>query len=187
MNNGTHSPGPDSDWMCFAMIRLVLSRPYTILGIILCAVLLVPLLRRQQDWQTVFLPAAERLSSGEDIFQAGFVYPPINAWMALPFLALPYWAERLLWYTINMVAMMILIIGAWKLSGGRSLEAGKSVPKREHAIFWLGLGCGISSCTAVITNEQTDLIVAALLILGCLALTRRQDVVCGVWFGIAAA
>ena len=58
---------------------------------------------------------------------------------------------------------------------------------REHAIFWLGLGCGISSCLDAITNQQTDLIVAALVIAGCGALMRGRDLRAGIWFGLAAA
>jgi hypothetical protein len=86
-----------------------------------------------------------------------------------------------------MTALAVLLLGAWKLSGGGRLEGTPGLPRREHAIFWLGLGCGISSCLDTITNQQTDLIVAALVIAGCLALVRQGSLSAGVWFGIAAA
>ncbi len=77
--------------------------------------------------------------------------------------------------------------GRWKLTGGARLEGEPRVPWREHVIFWLGLGCGISSCLDAVTNQQTDLIVAALVILGCLALVQERDLRAGLWFGVAAA
>ena len=163
-------------------------RPYTFLGLIVVIVLAVPVLRHDQDWVTVYIPAAERLASGQDIFQAGsgFVYPPINAWLPLPFAGLPRVPGLLLWYGLNIGALAVLLLGAWKLSGGGRLEGAAPAPWREHAIFLLGLACGISSCFDAITNEQTDLIVAALVILGCLALVQARDWRAGIWLGVAA-
>jgi hypothetical protein len=162
-------------------------RPYLFISTIVLIVLLVPFFQRDQDWVTVYVPAAERLANGEDIFQDGFVYPPINAWLPLPFVAMPFVAARLLWYALNMTAWIILVWGAWKLSGGGPLEGAAAAPPREHLVFWLGLGCGISSCLDAMTNQQTDVIVAALVILGCHALLRLRDVRAGFWLGLAAA
>jgi hypothetical protein len=155
----------------------IFSRPYLLSGSILMIVLAVPVFQRDRDWVRVYLPAAARLANGADIYQeeTGFVYPPINALLALPFRALPRVPSLMLWHALNMAALMILILGAWKLSGGGRLDGMPRIPWREHAIFWLGLGCGISSCLDAITNQQTDLIVAALVILGCLALVQQRD------------
>jgi hypothetical protein len=168
--------------------RRVLSYPYTLLGVIFLIALAFPVfLRQAQDWETVYVPAAARLSDGSDIYQAEYVYPPINAWLALPFVDLPRLPTRALWYAINMTALSILVLGSWKLSGGGYLEGSAGVPWREHGIFWLGLGCGISSCLDALTNQQTDLIVAALVIVGCLALVRERNLWAAVSFGVAAA
>ena len=165
-----------------------LCRPYTLLAVLFLIILAFPsFLRKPQDWECVYVPAAERLADGDNIFQMDFVYPPINAWLALPFVGLSRLPTRLLWYAINMTALMVLILGAWRLSGGGRLDGTPRVSGREQVIFWLGLGCGISSCLDAITNQQTDLIVAALVIMGCLALSRQYDVRAALWFGLAAA
>lgn len=166
----------------------ILNRPYSLLGLVLLVVLAIPsYVRMPHDWETVYVPAAARLIRGEDIFQEQFVYPPVNAWLPIPFVGLPRMPSRALWYAVNMTALAVLLLGAWKLSGGRRLEGMPGVPWREHAIFWLGLGCGIASCFDVITNQQTDLIVAALVILGCGAMMRGHDLRAALWFGAAAA
>jgi Glycosyltransferase family 87 len=163
------------------------ARPYSLLFALLLIGLAIPsFLRPSQDWEAVYIPAAARLIQGGDIFQELFVYPPINAWLAIPFVDMHWLPARLAWYAINMVALSVLMFGAWKLSGGGRLEGLPSLPWREHAIFWLGLGCGISSCLDAITNQQTDLIVAALVIIGCLSLAQKRSLAAAVWFGVAA-
>lgn len=171
-----------------SVLGRILSRPYSLLGLVLLIVLAVPsFLRPAQDWDGVYVPAAERLVRGEDIFTQEFVYPPINALLPIPFVGLAHVSSRALWYAINMTALAVLLLGAWKLSGGGRLEGTPGLPWREHAIFWLGLGCGIASCCDVIGNQQTDLIVAALVIVGCGALVQGRDLRAALWFGVAAA
>jgi hypothetical protein len=170
-----------------SLLARFFSRPYTLLGVVVLLILAVPVFKRQaQDWESVYVPAAERLIQGEDIYQEFFVYPPINAWMALPFVGLSHVPTRALWYVVNMIALSVLLVGAWKLSGGGRLQGSPSVPWREHAIFWLGVVCAISSCLDALTNQQTDLFVGALVILGCVALANGRDLRAAVWFGIAA-
>jgi hypothetical protein len=171
-----------------SVLARILSRPYSLLGLVLLIVLAFPsFLRPEQDWDGVYIPAAARLLRGEDIYQQDFVYPPINAWLPIPFVGLPHVPSRALWYAINMAALGVLLLGAWKLSGGGRLEGMPGLPWREHAIFWLGLGCGIASCADVIGNQQTDLIVAALVVVGCTALVQGRDLRAALWFGAAAA
>jgi Glycosyltransferase family 87 len=166
----------------------ILNRPYSLLGLTLLLALTVPSFQREpHDWEMVYIPAGERLQRGEDIFGNDYVYPPINAWLAIPFVGLPNPPARMLWYAVNMTALAVLLLGAWKLSGGCWLEGSTRVPWREHSIFWLGLVCGFASCFDVITNQQTDLIVAALVILGCGALVRGCNLRAALWFGAAAA
>ncbi|HZZ79918.1 MAG TPA: glycosyltransferase family 87 protein [Gemmataceae bacterium] len=164
-------------------------RPYSFLGVLCVIALAIPVLRRDQDWVTVYLPAAERLVSSGDIFAngSGFVYPPINALLPLPFLAMSRTPGMLAWHALNMLALGALIVGAWRLAGGPLLEGIRGISWREHAAFWLGLACGISSCFDAITNQQTDILVAALVILGCLALSGQRDLRAALCFGLAAA
>ncbi len=171
-----------------ALLPQLSSHRYMILSAIGLFALAFPVfLRQSQDWESVYVPAAARLIHGQDIFQADFVYPPINAWMALPFVGLPHVPMRAIWYAINMTALAVLLVGAWRLSGGGRLDGLPAVSWREHAIFWVGVTCGICSCLDALTNQQTDLVVAALVILGCNALLGAHDLRAAVWFGIAAA
>ena len=112
-------------WMQRAR-RLLCTHPYSLVGAIVAAALLVPLLRHDQDWVSVYMPAAERLVSGADIFTVDFVYPPVNALLPLPFLGLPRLVAKLVWYAINLASFVVLILGAWKLGGGGRLEGGST-------------------------------------------------------------
>src|SRR5258708_3991017 len=108
-------PAQSNGWLQ-RMWGAVCAHPYSMLGAIVAGVLLVPLLRRDQDWVTVYMPAAERLASGEDVFSQDFVYPPINALLPLPFLDLPRIPVKLAWFAINIAALGFVIRGAWKLA-----------------------------------------------------------------------
>ncbi len=168
-------------------VNALLARPYTLAIVVLCAILVVPLsLRRQSDLVNVFIPAAQRLAHGDDVFQQGFVYPPVNAWILLPLANLPPLAARTLWLAVNGAALMVLVWGAWTLSGGVRLEGGPPAERREHLIFGLGLLVALYYLLDALTSQQSDLIVAALVMLGCQALVRRREVGAGVLFGLAA-
>jgi hypothetical protein len=124
---------------------------------------------------------------GEDIYQGAFVYPPINAWLVIPFAYLPNIAGRLIWLAMNLVALIVLVRTAWKLSAGGRLDGEPPVPRREHVIFGIGLVCGLAFIFDTLTTQQTDLVVAAIVLLGSivdrqsidrggrLAWTRRRD------------
>src|SRR5207237_4538765 len=86
----------------------------------------------------------------------------------------------------NGLAWLVLFAGAWRLSGGRGLPAAGSPGRADCVAFWLAAAlCGF--VFDVITNQQTDLYVAALVVGGCGLLTRGRAVVAGGLFGLAAA
>lgn len=164
----------------------VRARPYTLLTIVVLGALATRLWRTSTgDWEQVYVPAAQRLADGADVFGAGFTYPPINAWVALPFAALPPLPGRLLWFGVTVAALLVVAAGAWRLAGGSRLEGTPAAPRREHVIFILGLMCGGTYCLDSFTNQQNDLLVAALMILGCLALTRQREGWAGILLGVA--
>src|SRR5258708_34907956 len=178
------APLPDSgkSWL-----SVILRRPYTLSATLFLALFVIPFCtRKQSDWEYVYIPAAQRLSEGKDVFERGFVYPPINVWLMLPFVGMPRIPARLLWFALNGTALLILIRGAWKVSGGGALEGAQPASRREHMIFGLGLLCGIYYAFDALTNQQTDLLVAALVIAGCQALGRRNDWKAGLLIGVAA-
>lgn len=161
------------------------SRPYTVAAVVFFAALAVPFcLRKAADWDTVYVPAAQRLAAGGDVFDECFVYPPINAWLALPWAALPRLPGRLLWFVVNIVAAAVFVRGAWRLSGGGQLEGNPS--RSEHLIAWLALlGTGAYLLDSL-TNHQTDLVIAALVVVGCGWLLAGKDVKAGAILGLAA-
>jgi len=168
-------------------LSIILRRPYTLSATLFLALFVIPFCtRKQSDWEYVYIPAAQRLFEGKDVFEGGFVYPPINAWLMLPFVGMPRIPARLLWFALNGTALFILICGAWKVSGGGPLEGSPPASRREHMIFGLGLLCGIYYAFDALTNQQTDLLVAALVIAGCQALGRRSDWKTGLLIGVAA-
>src|SRR4051812_3557774 len=104
---------------------------------------LVSFMQKPKDWETVYLPAANRLRSGQDIFQQAYVYPPFQALLAVPFSFLSPLAGRALWACLNSAAAALFLIGAWRLSGGRRFFDWDDGAKGEDWIFWLGLAASI--------------------------------------------
>jgi hypothetical protein len=167
--------------------RWVVTHRYALtLGGVVVA-LAVPFLfgKKHSEWQTVFVAAGERLLDGRDIFtlETGYSYPPFQAFLALPCVLLPKAPSNLLWYVVNAVSLVVLLRGAWLLTGGGRLDGEPPAGWREEAVCVLGLLVGGSFCFHVVAHQQTDLLVAALVVTGC----RRQGVSAGVWFGLAAA
>ncbi|MFO0843964.1 MAG: glycosyltransferase family 87 protein [Gemmataceae bacterium] len=161
------------------------SRPYTVAAVVFFAALAVPFCGRlTADWDAVYVPAAQRLAAGEGVFDEVFVYPPINAWLALPWAPLPKLPRRLLWYAVNVAAVVVFFRGAWRLSGGGRLE-GQPSP-REHLIAWLGLLAAGAYSLDALTNHQTDLVIAALVVVGCGWVSAGKDVRAGAVLGLAA-
>ena len=162
-------------------------RPYTVVLTVVLAALAVPFcLRTATDWDSVYLPAARRLTAGESVFQGGYLYPPASAWLAIPFADLPRIPGRLAYYAVNVVALLVLLTGAWCLSGGGRLQGEPPVPRGEHLILALGLLTGVYYVLDALSNQQTDLVLGGLLVGGCVLLARGRSVAAAVSFGIAA-
>lgn len=169
---------------CWSFLR---AHPYAVAAVVLFFVLIRPLCSRgQSDWELVYLPAAERLTRGEELLQASFVYPPVNAYFGLPFLGLSSSAARIAWLAVNVTSLAVLVAVAWRVAGGGRLQGPEPASRTEHAIFGLGLACGIYFALDAITNQQSDLVVAALVVVGCGALVGGRAVRAAVLFGVAA-
>ncbi len=163
------------------------SRPYLVAAFVLFVILLYPTCRRtQSDWENVYLPAANHLVQGEHLFQEGFAYPPVNAYLGLPVLGLPAIPARIAWLAVNVACLMGVIAFAWRIAGGQPWNGTDPIERREATILALGLGCGIYFAFDVLTNQQTDLLVAFLVVAGCLILLKGWSLRAGVLFGLAA-
>src|SRR5690349_21600960 len=79
-------------------------RPYHALIAVMVITLIVigaqTLLRRDSEWQQVYVAAGKQWLAGYDIYKAGvgYAYPPFMAIVAAPFAAVPEWLSRLTWF-----------------------------------------------------------------------------------------
>ena len=170
-------------------LRFVCARPYTIATALFIVAFAIPYAKKaNSDWAQVYLPAAARLANGEDIYRLeyAYTYPPIDAWMMIPLVGMADVPARLIWYAVSLVALIVLVRGAWTLSGGGRLEGEPLAPRREHIIAGLGILSSAAFLLDALTNQQNDPIVNALVILGCLSLAHGRGIRAGLLFGLAA-
>ncbi|MCE9564111.1 MAG: DUF2029 domain-containing protein [Planctomycetes bacterium] len=146
-------------------------------------------IRGTGDWETVYLSAARNLRNGDDLLDLrnGYVYPPFGALVAVPFTFMPRSAGLVAWAALNSLAVMVVLVGAWRLSGGRSLPGRVGSTKADYAAFWLGGLAALGFMLDAAANWQTDLLIAAALIVGCLFLARGRSIAAGLMIGFAAA
>jgi hypothetical protein len=152
---------------------------YTVAFGLVLLVVGVDLIRRQDnEWETVYLPAAARLSAGDDLYRRenGYLYPPFMAWASLPFLKMSHAGERIVWVVLNLAALVFVLRGAWNLAG-----------RPTGALAVLGVACGVFYLHNCLAHQQTDVFIAALLTAGCLLLQRGRSCSASVGFGLAAA
>jgi hypothetical protein len=166
------------------------THPYTVAAAVLLLVLAVGFCRRQQsEWEEVYIPAANHLRKGEDMYrrEEGYWYPPFMAWTALPFLALPPPLPRLAWLLANGVCLLALLRWSWRLAGGGRLQGSSAAKGGEHVAAVLGCLCGVFYIQNCLAHQQTDLVLAAALAGGCLLLVRGRPLLAATALGLAAA
>jgi hypothetical protein len=151
------------------------------------AITLLPLfflLRRLNEWDDVYLPAARTLMEGGDIYAPGkpYLYPPFAAMLAIPAGLLSPIISRLVWTLANMTAVAALATSAWRLSGG-----GTGADRRDWAVLALGLAAVGPYAVNTLGHGQTDLIIDALVASGCLAIARGGRASGAVLIGLGAA
>jgi hypothetical protein len=147
------------------------------------------------EWDEVFVYAAGQLRGGGDIYgipptiaqqQHPYTYPPFQALMALPFTFLPRWLSRLIYVLMCETALVLLWRVGWKITGGRPLNTGK-LDKWEALICTLGLIAGMRYVQGTFGHQQTDVIIASLLVCGCYFWIKARDFSAATLWGIAAA
>ncbi len=177
------SLSPSSRW------NWIKTHPFTVAGT--AALILVSVffcLRRQSEWETVYLRAASQLWQGEDMYAPGesYLYPPFMAWLALPFAALSGTRGRLAWLFVNLSALVALLCWSWRVAGGTRLD-GTGTNGRERWAAVLGGLCGIYYIHNCLAHQQTDVLIDAALAGGCLMLVRGRSLLAATLFGLAAA
>jgi len=148
-----------------------------------------PFLRRGENSEFVvcYLRAAHRMLAGQIIHRdepTAYAYPPAMAMLTAPLAQLPAKTALVVWYLVNVVAMSFVVAGAWRLLGGPPLTR---LHGRWVAVFWLGVLLAFRFASAPLENQQFDVVIAALLVAGCLCLRRGRDLAGAVWLGAAAA
>ncbi len=152
------------------------------------------LIRDSSEWDSVFVLAAKRLRAGLDIYQLvtesqdhAYSYPPFQAMLAIPFTFLPRFVGRFVWYVISAFCLVLLWRWSWRVSGGEKLEGRAKPDGREYLICILGLLCGMRFVQDNLDHQQTDLVIGALVIGGCLAWQMGRDWVAATCWGLGAA
>ncbi len=166
--------------------------PYGFLLAILLLGLFFPFLRKDaalSDWDNVYLRASTYMQAGETIYdpQRGYLYPPLQAFLAIPFTWVPQPVARVAWFLVSAVCLVFLMRWAWAVSGGGKLQLGAPINKSEHVICLLGLLVGLRYCVDCIAHHQTDVVIGMLLMAGCLALLRSRVWLSATLLGMAAA
>jgi len=143
----------------------------------------------QSEWQSVYVYSSRLLRDGEGLYQQHnpYVYPPFMATAAIPLTYLPEQGSRLAWFAINAWALAFCCRAAWRLSGGGMRLPGWDDSRRDHLIFGLGLGCAGYYLIDALSHQQPDLVIAALVMRGCLALADGRSLLAGCLLGLAAA
>jgi hypothetical protein len=155
------------------------------------------------EWDQVFVRAARQLIDNGDIYAVPvvtsklpsaelfqllhpFTYPPFQAIIAIPFTFLPHLLSRIGWFLVQVVALTTLWKLSWKITGGRMLNRGRWTPI-EAVICILGLSAGLRYIQGAFGHQQTDIVIDALLVAGCLAWQHRRDFLAASAWGLAAA
>lgn len=180
---------PDS-----ALRRWLGAHPYTALTALVFLGLSVPFcLRRDSEFEAVYLSAARHLRQGGGLYGRGdgYLYPPFMAWAALPFTALPGRLLRPAWLLVNLVCLVLLVRLAWRLAGGGRLQGLPAAPaagrRGEQAAALLGALGAFFYLENCLAHQQTDVVIGTLLLGGCLLLGRGRGLAAATCFGLAAA
>lgn len=138
------------------------------------------------EWYNVFARAANRMLAGECIHRHepnAYAYPPLMALVTIPLARLGMPWGLIAWYLVNMFALAVLLRAAWKLVGGPPAGTWNG---RWQWVF--GLACLLSSrfCMAPFENQQFDVVIAALVMMGCTALVEGRSLAAACWLGASA-
>jgi hypothetical protein len=168
--------------------RLARSYPYLAVALPVVIGLSIPFFTREDsEWEAVYVVAATHLRSGEDIYRDGNSYPPFAAFVALPWSFLPPAGVRGTWLLVNLASLAVMLRGAWRLAGGGALQGSGRGPLREQVAAVLGFACGAGYLLNCLAHQQNDVVIGAVLVVGCVALGGSRWMTAATCFGIAAA
>lgn len=170
-------------------LALVRERPLeAATGVLLVALAVSVLVKRSEgEWNGVYVAAGRKLLEGGDIFEPAYLYPPFMALVAAPLSYLPPLASRAIWFAASAVAMIVMLRAAWRLAHGPAVADIRHWPRRELVAAAVGTLCGMTYILNAFAHQQTDVIIGALMMVGCLRLLAGRNAAGAEWLGIAAA
>jgi hypothetical protein len=115
----------------------------------------------------------------------GFTYPPLFAFIMLPFEPMPLWLRDIVWYLVSVGAT----IGSFKLAETIARNA-VAPPLNTVELYWLrflSLLLSAKLILAVFENQAYDALVLLVLLLGLYALTIGRELWGGAGLAFAAA
>ena len=164
-------------------------RSALIAAVIFFAAMAWPFLRRgaESEFVVCYLRAARRMQDRQAINRdepVAYAYPPAMAMLSMPLARLPTFAALGVWYLVNIAAVTAVVAGSWRLVGGASLAR---LEGQWVAVFWLAAALAFRFVSAPLENQQFDVVIAALVVFGCLKLADGRTLAGAAWLGAAAA
>ncbi len=172
------------------LVGWVQTNPFTVVAVLFILAQAIPFYRKPPDiseWETVYLAGAHRLVGGGNLYNQseGYLYPPFPAFCAVPFAYLNPAVGRCVWYAVNVLALWLLVVCAWKIAGGGDLQ-GPLARRTDQLAWWLGLACGFRYVLDGLAHQQIDVVLGALLMSGCWFITRSRPIAAATLLGLAA-
>jgi hypothetical protein len=185
----SHHPLPPALPQPKAWGRLLIACRLPLAALLLLTLGALVFLRKgeQGEWHTCYLRAASRLQDCQIIHRfepSAYTYPPAMAMFAVPFSRLTPWAALGAWFAVNAVATLIVFATAWRLAGGPLLV---NLLPPWRAVVWAGMLLALRFVLAPLENQQSDMLIAALLLTGCWRLRQGSPLWAALWLGAAAA
>ncbi len=176
------------------LVTLLGRYPFSTFFVISFIVLGLGIVRKEAtEFEWAYLLTSRHFWNGIGIYglklppHGAYTYPPFMAALWLPFTFVPKAVERAVWFLLNAACMVYLWRGCWKLAGGGRLEGDPAgIDRNEQIAAWVGLGACVIYLLNNMDHQQTDVVIAAMLIGGCLALGRGRDMLAATCFGLAA-
>ena len=138
------TPSNSLSFLSFPLCTWIRSHVYTLATIALLAAMAGPfLVKRDSEWNDVYLRAAAHMRTGQDmyLFQEGYLYPPFMAFLAIPFTFLTPLAARAAWFPhqwclSGLAFVRCLAIVWWTVQAGYDYQQQGGAP---HLLAGAGL------------------------------------------------
>lgn len=152
---------------------------------------LIGFLRKGTSELPVYTRAAGRMQRGDPIYVSTeskpFTYPPFFAIPFLPFLWIPQSTHRVVWYLLNVAALIAVLFLLFRALKPHLAVAGGARAPPLWLYFLLVLLLAGRHLTAVFENQSHDLLILLAVMLAVDRSARRRDAAAGLWAGVGAA